>query len=130
MWIFQFFAIFFHFHTKSRRTFAGLTQLSVGLQKWSSYWQKEKTICKQSTLVVYSSKLAQFSVKRIPVKMQFQNLCFGAKIKILDFFSFLARNGSQMIKNHLVNIELTIWTHFWHNLSIFRNFQFFEILAK
>ena len=127
MWIFHILAIFFHFHTKSCRTFEGLTQHSVGRQKWSSYWEKEETICKQSTLVIYSSKLAQFCVKSNLAKMQFQNLCFGAKIEIFDFFSFLARNGSQMIKNHLVNVEWTIWTHFWPNLSIFQIFWFFSI---
>ena len=47
-------------------------------------------------------------------------------LKIFDFFYFLARNGSQMVKNHLVNIELTIWTHFWPNLSIFQIFSFFS----
>ena len=125
MWIFQILAIFFHFHMKSYRTFEGLTPHSVGRQKWSSYWQKLETICKQSILVVYSSKLAQFCVKCDLMKMQFQNPCFGVKIEIFDFFSFLARNGSQMVKNHLLNVQWTIWTHFWPNLSIFQIFWFF-----
>ena len=101
-----------------------LTHHPVGPQKWSSYWQKLETICKKLTVLVYRSKWAQFHVKCNLVKMRFQNLCFGAKIKIFDFFYFLARNGSQMVKNHLVNIELTIWTHFWPNLSIFQIFSF------
>ena len=42
-------------------------------------------------------------------------------------FSFLARNGSQMVKNHLVNIQWTIRSHLWPILSIFQNFQFLEI---
>ena len=80
--------------------------------------------------VVYRAKRAQFRVKSILVKMRFQNLCFGTKIKIFNFFSFLTRNESQMVKNHLVKIQWTIWTHFWPNLSIFRNFQFFKIWSK
>ena len=53
MWIFHILAIFFHFHTKSCRTFEGLTHHSVGLQKWSSYWQKLQTICKKLTILEY-----------------------------------------------------------------------------
>ena len=112
-------AIFYYFHTKSCRTFEGLTHHLVGPQEWSSYWQKLETICKKWPVLVCRSKLAQFRVICDLVKMRFQNLCFGAKIKIFVFFHFLARNGSQMIKNHLVDIELTIWTYFWLNLSIF-----------
>ena len=118
-------AIFYYFHTKSCHMFEGLTHHLVGPQKWSSYWQKLETICKKLTVLVYRSKWAQFHVKCNLVKMRFQNLCFGAKIKIFDFFYFLVRNGCQMVKNHLVNIEFTIWTHFWPNLSIFQIFLFF-----
>ena len=116
-------AIFYYFYTKSCCTFEGLIHHLIVPQKWSSYWQKLETICKKLTILVYRSKWAQFRVKCDLVKTRFQNLCFWAKIKIFDFFYFLVRNGCQMVKNHLVNIEFTIWTHFWPNLSIFQIFD-------
>ena len=118
-------AIFYYFHTKSCYMFEGLTHHLVGPQKWSSYWQKLETICKKLTVIVHRAKRAQFCVKSLLVKMRFQNLCFGTKIKIFNFFSFLTRNESQMVKNHLVKIQWTIWTHFWPNLSIVQIFQIF-----
>ena len=105
--------------------FEGLTHHSIWLQKWSSYWQKLENICKKLTVIVHRAKRAQFCVKSLLVKMRFQNLCFGTKIKIFNFFSFLTRNESQMVKNHLVKIQWTIWTHFWPNLSIVQIFQIF-----
>ena len=106
--------------------FEGLTHHSIWLQKWSSYWQKLETICKKLTVIVHRAKRAQFCVKSLLVKMRFQNLCFGTKIKIFNFFSFLTRNESQMVKNHLVKVQWTIWTHFWPNLSIVQIFQIFK----
>ena len=106
--IFQILAIFYYFHMISCRMFEGLTHHSVGLQKWSSYWQKLETICKKLPILVYRAKRAQFRVKSILVKMRFQNLCFGTKIKIFNFFSFLTRNESQMVKNHLVKVQWNI----------------------
>ena len=102
--IFQILAIFYYFHMISCCMFEGLTHHSVGLQKWSSYWQKLETICKQLTLLVFRTKWAQFRVTSDLAKTQFQNLCFRAKNIIFNFFNFLARNGCQMVKNHLVNI--------------------------
>ena len=127
IWILSILAIFYYFYTKSCCTFQGLIHHLIVPQKWSSYWQKLETICKKLTILVYRSKWAQFCVKCDLVKTRFQNLCFWAKIKIFDFFYFLVRNGCQMVKNHLVNIEFTIWTHFWPNLSIFQIFWFFFI---
>ena len=106
--------------------FEGLTHHSIWLQKWSSYWQKLETICKKLTVIVHRAKRAQFCVKSLLVKMRFQNLCFGTKIKIFNFFSFLTRNESQMVKNHLVKVQWTIWTHFWPNSSIVQIFQIFK----
>ena len=44
------------------------------------------------------------------------------------FFSFLARNGSQMVKNHLVNIQWTIRSHLWPFLAYFRIFNFWKFV--
>ena len=104
--IFQILAIFYYFHMISCRMFEGLTHHSVGLQKWSSYWQKLETICKKLTVLVYRSKWAQFHVKCNLVKMRFQNLCFGAKIKIFDYFQFFGQkwipNGQKSFSKHRI----------------------------
>ena len=60
-------------------------------------------------------------------KHDFKTYVLERKLKFLIIFSFLARNGSQMVKNHLVNIQWTIRSHLWPILSIFQNFQFLEI---
>ena len=60
-------------------------------------------------------------------KCDFKTYVSEQKLKFLIFFNFLTRNGSQIVKNHLVNIQWTIRSHLWPILSIFQNFQFLEI---
>ena len=106
-WILSILAIFYYFHTKSCHMFEGLTHHLVGPQKWSSYWQKLETICINLSVLVYRSKWAQFRMKCNLVKMRFQNLCFGAKIKIFYFFLFFGQkwipNGQKSFSKHRID---------------------------